>query len=226
MSDSKARVRRFQRRMNRFTSHHLSHIQPLMVDGDKGVATKRRIKLCKYWLGYPRDEISLRLGAKFWKRLLHPRMFRYADRHEVLVGVRRRVTQRRKARQNARIGRRTTGVGTYDGKPCANWLIPYLRWARDVGTPQLGRWRGGVNSAFRSPSYSEHLCYQICGRPSCPGRCAGRSSNHTKSTKPEGALDVSDYVRFGQLMAHCPLHPRLYNALGAADPVHFSASGR
>ncbi len=111
-------------------------------------------------------------------------------------------------------------MATFDGRPVAAWMKPYLVWARNQG------WRGTLNSGWRSPAYSEQLCRNICGAPSCPGRCAGRASNHAGSVKPAGSLDVSDYARFGELMRRCPLEPRIHNALGARDPVHFSHSGR
>jgi hypothetical protein len=182
MTDIKGRirVRRFQRRMNRFTDRYCVDIHPLMVDGDAGWATHRRTRLCKFWLGYEHREINAALGDVFWHRLRRPKSPRYASRAQITTGMSRRSQQRRKARQNRRAGRRTTGVGTFDGKPCANWLIPYLTWAREKG------WRGGLNSGYRSPAYSQHLCYQICGRPTCAGRCAGTTSNHTNSTKPSG----------------------------------------
>jgi Putative peptidoglycan binding domain len=109
-------------------------------------------------------------------------------------------------------------VGTFDGKPVASWLIPYLSWARANG------WKGRLNSGWRDPEYSEKLCWDICGAPTCPGRCAGRNSNHSGSVKPKGAIDVSYPQQFGQLMARCPLTPRIFNDL-PDDPVHFSATG-
>ena len=112
----------------------------------------------------------------------------------------------------------TADVGTFDGKPVARWLIPYLSWARDHG------WTGRLNSGWRDPAYSEQLCMSICGAPTCPLRCAGRLSNHSGSVKPKGAIDVSEYVQFGQLMAVCPLQPRIFNDL-PSDLVHFSATG-
>lgn len=143
---------------------------------------------------------------------------------------RRSIRTLRRARSNAsrlaRIARHRrkvlgkSGVSWYDGKQVASWLVPYLVWARKNG------WRGRVNSGWRDPVYSERLCYAMCGRPSCPGRCAGRGSNHAGSSKPHGAVDVSDYYTFGSLMKRCPYQPRIFNALGARDPVHMSASGR
>jgi hypothetical protein len=93
-------------------------------------------------------------------------------------------------------------------------------WAREHG------WRGQLISGWRSPEHSEQLCFEICGRPTCPGRCAGRASNHSKKQKPGGAVDVSDHARFGGLMERCPFRPRIFNTLGPVDPGHFSSTGR
>jgi len=112
----------------------------------------------------------------------------------------------------------TGAIGTFDGKQVAAWLIPYLSWARAHGR------KGRLTSGWRDPAYSEQLCMKMCGAPTCPGRCAGRFSNHSGSIKPQGAVDVSDYTRFGQLMARCPLKPRIFNDL-PNDLVHFSATG-
>lgn len=103
------------------------------------------------------------------------------------------------------------------GRPIANWIIPWLQKSWDAG------WRGAVNSGYRSPEYSQQLCYGICGAPSCPGTCAGTSSNHTRYVEPEGAVDVSDYGTFKSVQFK--IGSPLRNAL-PADPVHFSSSGR
>jgi len=91
-----------------------------------------------------------------------------------------------------------------------------------VGAP--ARLQGRLNSGWRSPEHSEQLCLDMCGAPSCPGRCAGRASNRSASTKPNGAVDVSDETRFGQLMAQCPYSPPIFNDL-PSDRIHFSATG-
>jgi hypothetical protein len=124
----------------------------------------------------------------------------------------RKIRHRRKV-----VGK--SGVSWYDGRKCATWLVPYLQWARSHG------WDGVLTSGYRDPAYSESLCYAMCGAPACPGRCAGRASNHSGSEKPHGAIDVSDYYSFGDLMKRCPYSPRIFNGLGSRDPVHFSASG-
>jgi hypothetical protein len=103
-------------------------------------------------------------------------------------------------------------------KPVAAWMVPKIDAAWNKG------WRGIVNSGYRSPEYSTQLCYQICGAPSCPGTCAGASSNHTKAGYPNGAVDVSNPSSFAA--ASRAAGTGLWNALGSADPWHFSMSGR
>jgi hypothetical protein len=121
----------------------------------------------------------------------------------------------RKLKAQAHVNR--NGLAVFDGRQVAGWMVPDLQWARAHG------WRGHVVSGYRTPAYSEQLCYRMCGRPSCPGRCAGRNTNHARLGDGQGAIDVSDYYRFGALMRQ--RGSRLHNALGSRDPVHFSASG-
>lgn len=109
-------------------------------------------------------------------------------------------------------------VVQWDGKPVVEWIAFWLEKSRKAG------WTGSVNSGYRSPEYSEQLCYQICGAPSCPGRCAGRSSNHTQKGYPNGAVDVSDPTTFAVIQKR--IGSPLFNALGSADPWHFSSTGR
>jgi hypothetical protein len=133
--------------------------------------------------------------------------------------MRRRVQQRKRAHQHQNQVQHTTGVTTFDGVPVAAWMTRYLQWAR-----AHGGWRGALVSGFRDPAYSESLCYRMCGKPSCPGLCAGRTSNHSGKELPHGAVDVTDYVRFGVAMRQCPYTPRIFNNL-PRDLVHFSATG-
>lgn len=150
-----------------------------------------------------------RLAAK-WHHIVE------RERHAVALRERQIVSKRRANRKAAAAA---TGVTRYDGVPVAAWMVPYLKWARENG------WRGRLVSGWRDPNYSRALCMRMCGAPSCPGRCAGLSSNHVGSAKPHGAIDVSDYGTFERLMARCPIEPRLRNTLDARDPVHFSVPG-
>jgi hypothetical protein len=79
-----------------------------------------------------------------------------------------------------------------------------------------------VTSGYRTPEYSTSLCIAMCGAPSCPGRCAGASSNHSGKVYPAGAVDVTDYTRFGQIQPQ--IGSPLRNDL-PIDPVHYSVSG-
>jgi hypothetical protein len=110
-----------------------------------------------------------------------------------------------------------SGVGTFDGKQVANWIIPWLEKSRRAG------WRGYVVSGYRSPSYSTSLCYAMCGAPSCPGRCAGANSNHAGSSYPGGAIDVTDYYNFAVVQRQ--IGSPLQNRIGPSDLVHFSHNG-
>lgn len=222
---SPAEMRRLQRDLNRFTqgTKTLKHLTPLIADGENGRHTQRRVRLVKFFLGFLKKNCNTEITDYFLWRLDHPWFIRKGKQHD--ADLRRRKRGRRRRRKeykewlwNRYHGYATFGVTTFDGKPVAKWLKPYLIWARDHG------WKGTLASGYRTPAYSEHLCYQICGMPSCPGLCAGRSSKHTKHVKPDGALDVTDYLNFARIIRGCPLSPRIFNAL-PKDLVHFSATG-
>lgn len=103
---------------------------------------------------------------------------------------------RREERQRIRRIRRQqqnddpNGLEYFDGKPVAAWYKPILVEKRNNGS-----WSGYLLSGYRTPEYSEQLCYQICGQPFCPGRCAGRSSKHSQLGYHEGAIDTTDPYR-------------------------------
>lgn len=218
---SKKQVKALQRDLNKFTKKYLLGIAPLIVDGKIGHSTLGRVVTCKYYLGYDgrRKDINIVVNHDFRMRLRYPHSRKYTSYKRLMRSYARRSKQRRDYRKNHQSATKTSGVGRFDGRPVANVALPYLKWARQNG------WRGTLNSGWRDPVYSKSLCINMCGRPSCPGRCAGLASNHVGQTKTRFAVDVSDYVRFGQLMRQCPIQPRIFNSLGARDPVHFSPSG-
>ena len=209
-------VERLQASLNRFTNRRLENVAPLIVDGEKGFLTNRRIMTVKRYLGYL-GERDGSVTSEFVRRMRHPRDPRWSSPRQVVRGIGRRRRQRRRAIEDLDP---RPGVSRFDGRPVATWMRGYLVWAREQG------WRGQLISGWRSPEHSEQLCFEICGRPTCPGRCAGRASNHSKKQKPGGAVDVSDFARFGGLMERSPFRPRIFNALGPVDPGHFSATGR
>ena len=107
-----------------------------------------------------------------------------------------------------------------DGRK-VNWLERYV----DEG------WDGNLTSGYRSPEYSESLCFNMCDAPSCPGKCAGRNSNHSGADGPGakgndswGAIDVApQYVKFEAIGVE--INSPLINRLDYRDPVHFSVTG-
>lgn len=106
---------------------------------------------------------------------------------------------------------------TIDGKLIAEEVGKELLRIR-----KAGRWGGYVVSGYRTPAYSEGLCYRICGNPTCPGLCAGRNTNHARKGGRNGAVDLSDYITFRN---ECwRLNSWLENHL-SRDLVHFSDSG-
>jgi lysozyme len=199
-------TRRAQLNCNRFTDRWLKNVTPLIVDGVKGRDAK--------------------VTGEFVRRMRHPRDPRFSSARMIAAGIVRRRRQKRRETAIRNEIPSFKGAVLYDGKPVPAWTVKYLDMARNYKGPG-GPWRGLVVSGIRTPQRSVELCFEICGAPSCPGRCAGLSSNHNATppvTDCEGALDVSDFTRFGQIMAaeRAPLR----NALGARDPVHFSCSGR
>ncbi|HEX8743517.1 MAG TPA: lysozyme [Thermoleophilaceae bacterium] len=198
----------------------LLDMEPLDVDGVPGPATRNRIRQLKNLLGYSVAKQTGAYDRAFHLRLKYPFSSKYSSEAMLAAAAKRRRRHNEAVRESREKARAATGIGTFDGKPCAGWLVPYLSWARENG------WRGGLISGYRAPAHSERICFQKCGQPRCPGRCAGRSSNHSQHVKPTGAIDVSDYVTFARLMRRCPLTPRIFNALGAQDPNHFSSTGR
>jgi hypothetical protein len=129
--------------------------------------------------------------------------------------ITRRIRHRRKVLSVDK--KRRQGLVWYDGKQVAAWIADDLDKARAAG------WRGYVVSGYRTPAYSETLCYRMCGRPSCPGRCAGRSSNHSQGyIYPRGAVDVTDFLNLAWIAGRKGL--RIQNRL-PRDRVHFSSTG-
>lgn len=215
--------RHLQSELNNFTRDHKAlGYTPLRIDGEMGQLTKKRIRQVKWCLGYSRVNMDAKVDENFVQRMRHPSRVNpnwNQSKAAVRSGRRRRISRSRWVAQNYLKSVLKPGVGRFDGKPVAKAAVPLLQWARNNG------WHGQLVSGWRDPKYSQQLCFQMCGRPSCPGRCAGLSSNHVGSEPSRFAMDVSDYTKFGEIMRHCPLKPNVHNSLGARDPVHFSPSG-
>jgi peptidoglycan hydrolase-like protein with peptidoglycan-binding domain len=202
--------------LNEFAERHLMGLAPIVVDGKIGPATRKRIRAVKYYLGYTGPgRKSTAADAALLRRLRRPRSTRYSSPAMLARALRRRRRQQKVAKQSAKP---RAGVVKFEGRPVAAWLVPYLTWARQHG------WQGTLSSGYRSPAQSEQYCLRHYGAPSCPGKCAGRTSNHSGRIKPHGAIDVTHYDQFAALMRKCPYSPRIFNDL-PLDPLHFSSTG-
>lgn len=216
-----------QRLLNSFTERFKGlGYHKLQVDGDLGRLTKDRIRDVKYLIGYKRENLNYDVDENFIHRAERPLHVepRWGQTKEAVArGKARRAHRHRWWLRNRIRAFLHPGVTNFDGRPVAKAVVPVLRWCREVGYDGE-RWHGGVVSGYRTPAYSEQLCFQMCGRPSCPGRCAGRATNHAYATPDRFAVDVSDYINFARIVAHCPIKPHIHNAL-PNDLVHFSPSG-
>jgi hypothetical protein len=189
------------------------------ADGIFGEQTERAAHFAGWLIGFGRKELEEiedgRVSAESCEILSGREKpsaemdGRRKDRHETAKKL-RHLHHKRDRKPDA------DGVGEFDGVPVAAWIVKWLEKSRKAG------WKGEVVSGFRSPERSEEVCRDMCGQPSCPGRCAGRSSNHSGLIEPAGAVDLTDFDRFGAIQTRIgsPLRNDLPN-----DPVHFSTTG-
>lgn len=214
-------ITKLQHALNQWSKDHKElGRQILKADGNDGKLTHELLHAVRHDLGYLKVT-GFPVDDNFYHRLRNPTTVN-KDWGQDAAAVKRGKANRRKRRlwvvRNRISAYLHPGVGTFDGVPVAKTAIPVLRWCREHG------WPGHLVSGFRTPAYSESLCYAMCGRPSCPGKCAGRATNHAYATPERFAMDVSDYVKFGEVVAHCPIKPHVHNAL-PNDLVHFSPQG-
>lgn len=97
-------------------------------------------------------------------------------------------------------------------------LVPQV--ANAVSYARQHGWHGTVTSGYRTYAEQARLYDNYLHHGGPLAAKPGTSSHETGQ-----AVDVTDYVTFGRIMAHAPAFERLYNRLGAADPVHYSVSG-
>lgn len=220
-------VRTLQREVNRTLDHAELDWLRIPVDGALGPLTCKHARIAGSWQG---------LTTKQLHQIAHQHITPFL--FEVLTHRRKRTAAQKK-RHHQRLKHfkelryhhkhppHVEGLVHYDGEMLPGWIAEIDERARKSGV-----WQGRVISGVRSPEYSEHLCIIMCGHPTCPGRCAGRSSNHAcppsgRGVKYEGAEDVTDPAG---LQRYCrehgePLHGD-GEVLGSADINHFSHSGR
>lgn len=216
LQDFKDRIAQARKRVAHYVSgvaiaeRRIKHFKKRYVVGATGghpALKERARKRLRYWLI---RKAQLEQLEKNWRGLL-----------------RRRTAQKVRYLKNHPV--KPTSNAVFDGCDVPPWMVGqeayngqkvnWLQKIRDAG------WSGVVVSGVRTPEHSIELCYQMCGAPSCPGRCAGATSNHNCADPCPpggGAIDVSDYYRFGAICKEigCPLR----NAL-PIDPVHYSVSG-
>lgn len=106
----------------------------------------------------------------------------------------------------------------------AKWMNAYLLAIGAKGKIAL-------NNSFRTPQESHDICMGMCGAPSCPGVCAGRSSNHSGTVWPAGAIDLindtTEPAKLEALMKKAKRKgiPKLLKNDLPADRLHYSSDG-
>lgn len=201
------------------------------VDGDLGPATVKAARIAGSWQGLSKEQLRNISKGKWTQHIFDV----LTHRKSLTPAMKKRQEDRKKNFQKMRDAYKNPpedkdGVADWRGFQVAAWMVGkrigpdgekvnWLQKSVDKG------WDGRLNSGWRDPAYSESLCYAMCGQSSCPGMCAGRSSNHSQIGPPNwGAIDVADYDKFGRIQKE--IGSPLFNALGPQDPVHFSPTGR
>ena len=115
---------------------------------------------------------------------------------------------------------RTSGVVTFDGKPCAAWIAADLRKIRSMG------WDGYLLSGYRTPEYSESLCYGHMRRSVVPRQVRrpklesqpvraprGRRRSRPRTHRPGALAAAPDRLAASQLDRALRPQPRLGDRL-------------
>lgn len=204
--------------------------EPHFIDGKLGPITDKTAGFMAWTKGAPPELVGHLHRGQFHDITLHqfkivvgqverPKLWIANDKDRRPIEERLREEHRKAvAKAKAQID----GVVTFDGLPCAGWIAHELTRAREHG------WGGVLVSGYRTPQHSQDLCFAMCGAPSCPGRCAGLSSNHCcppsfKCQRPEGAADVTLYDQLLEILRR--IGSPLKGGMLPSDPVHFSATG-
>lgn len=219
INDRGPAVKKLQVEINKTLNSRRFPWRTIETDSDFGDKTRQAARFAAWLMGMTGDPLK-----RISEGTITPRTFDSLTRAKP-------PTEAMKARQRERLPTmkklrflhhrqarklKRAGQAVFDDVPVAAWMVKFLQKSRDNG------WQGVVVSGFRTPEHSDSLCRAICGQPSCPGRCAGRASNHVGLTDPGGAIDVTDTDRFAAIQRKIgsPLRNDLPN-----DPVHFSVSG-
>lgn len=205
-------------------AHRFPH-RKVIEDADLGPASLTGLHFAGWLFGLSAKELKEIRQGKVTARvqkLLRREKRKGVNRKRIKRKRVPRIQRLRKLMNNPPVDPDGDGLAVFEGRTVAAWIAYWLKKSREAG------WVGTVTSGWRDPVYSEQLCFNMCGRPSCPGKCAGRASNHSgkgSNIKGDpGAVDVSDYTNFAKIQGK--IGSPLINRLGAADPVHFSVSGK
>lgn len=199
------------------------------VDGVAGPLTFKAARIAASWLGLSTEHLK-EIGdgtvvAEVFEILTaqNPRSEEMKKRSED-----RRANFKKMRHEHNHPPEDADGVSDWRGTKVAAWMVGEREGPDGTRTNWLQKsvehgWDGDLNSGWRSPAHSESLCISMCGAPSCPGKCAGKSSNHSQVGPPNwGAIDVQDFARFGAIQSQ--IGSPLKNAL-PVDLVHYSFTG-
>lgn len=225
------RVLDFQRALDRELKHFKFPWRKIVIDGKAGAKTFDAANMVAWLKGFSDDEL-IKIGKRQQVSVRDLMILEGQERRSPAMVLRSRK-RRRKARklryEHHHPGPQPIPGSPYktplDGHEVPIWIAEILLAARSTGA-----WGGVVISGVRTPAYSEQLCLNMCGAPSCSGMCAGRSSNHAcppsgEGVPYEGAVDVTDY--YG-LRHYCEAHAPQLRGGGQVLPrdlPHFSHVG-
>lgn len=218
-------VRTLQREVNRTLHNADLDWLKIPIDGKLGPLTLKHARIAGSWQGLSPEQLK-KISHKHINEFIFAVL---AHRTGATPVMRKRHEQRlphfHKLRYEHAHPPVIEGIVSFDGEQLPAWIAQINQEARDAGD-----WHGTCFSGVRSPAYSEHLCFIMCGAPTCPGRCGGRYSNHAcppsgKGVKYEGAEDVTDPAG---LDSFCRKHNKPLIGNGRvlpSDTPHFSHAG-
>lgn len=225
------KVRSVQKGVNETFENAKIPWHKVRVDGDYGPVTQKAARIAGSWQGLSKEQLRRISNNEFTQHIFDV----LTHKKSLTPSMQKRQDERKKHFQKLRELHNNPpedadGVAKWtDGTTVAAWMLGLRIGPDGSKTNWLQKsvekgWNGDLSSGFRDPAYSEHLCYVMCGAPSCPGKCAGRTSNHSQIGPPNwGAIDVPQYETFGRIQRE--IGSPLKNALGAQDPVHYSYTG-
>lgn len=224
-------VRQFQTSIDRELNEKGFPWRKVKIDGEAGEHTFDAANMLAYIKGFSGDAL-IEIGKH--QRLSH-RAVEILEGHQARSGpMKHRAHAREDDLKKLREAHRHPKPKPIPGAQYRTWLdgheVPI--WIAEIliAARNAGAWKGVVISGVRTPQHSEELCLQMCGAPSCPGRCAGRSSNHAMpptgtGREYEGAVDVTDYVGLRNYCREHNLPLRGGGEVLPADLPHFSHNG-